>query len=82
VLALDTSVDALVMLVLGGVGGLYGALVGAPVYMLLKHFSSQWNPFYWMLIIGVLLIAVVMLGRGGIVGLLRVATGKFRKEPA
>jgi branched-chain amino acid transport system permease protein len=82
VLALDTSVDVLVMLVLGGVGGLYGALVGAPVYMLLKHFSSQWNPFYWMLIIGVLLIAVVMLGRGGIVGLLQAATGKFRKERA
>ena len=25
-------------------------------------------PFYWMLVIGVLLISVVMLGRGGILG--------------
>lgn len=82
VFALDTSVDVLVMLVLGGVGSLYGALVGAPVYMLLKHFSSQWNPFYWMLIIGVLLIAVVLLGRGGMVGLLQLAAGKLRKERA
>ncbi|MBO9513162.1 MAG: branched-chain amino acid ABC transporter permease [Variovorax sp.] len=78
VLALDTSVDVLVMLVLGGVGSLHGALVGAPAYMLLKHFSSQWNPFYWMLIIGVVLIAVVLLGRGGIVGLLRAAASRVR----
>ena len=69
VLALDTSVDVLAMLVLGGVGSLHGALVGAPAYLLLKHFSSQWNPYYWMLLIGVLLIAVVLAGRGGIVGL-------------
>jgi len=69
VLALDTSVDVLVMLVLGGIGSLHGALIGAPVYMLMKHFSSQWNPFYWMLMIGALLIVVVLLGRGGIAGL-------------
>lgn len=68
VLALETSIDVLVMLVLGGLGGLHGALIGAPIYMLLKHLSSQWSPFYWMLVIGVLLISVVMLGRGGILG--------------
>jgi branched-chain amino acid transport system permease protein len=71
VFALDTSVDVLVMLVLGGLGGLHGALIGAPVYMLLKHFSSQWNPYYWMLVIGVLLIVVVMFGRGGMLGIAR-----------
>jgi branched-chain amino acid transport system permease protein len=74
VLALDTSVDVLVMLVLGGIGSLYGAFIGAPAYMLLKHFSSQWNPYYWMLIIGVLLIAVVLLGRGGLLGLSQAAS--------
>jgi branched-chain amino acid transport system permease protein len=77
VLALDTSVDVLVMLVLGGVGSLYGAFIGAPAYMFLKHFSSQWNPYYWMLIIGVLLIAVVLLGRGGLMGLAQAAGRKL-----
>lgn len=77
VLALDTSVDVLVMLVLGGVGRLHGALIGAPVYMLLKHFSSQWSPFYWMLLIGSLLIAVVLMGRGGILG---QALSLFRRQ--
>jgi branched-chain amino acid transport system permease protein len=81
VLAVDTSVDVLVMLVLGGIGGLHGALVGAPVYMLLKHFSSQWNPFYWMLIIGVLLIGVVLTGRGGLLGMLTALMRRLRQEP-
>jgi branched-chain amino acid transport system permease protein len=44
VLSLDTSVGALVMLVLGGVGRLYGGLVGAPIYMIVHHIASQWNP--------------------------------------
>jgi len=70
VFSLDRAIDGLVMLALGGVGGLYGGLIGAPVYMLLKHFSQEWNPHYWMFLIGGLLIFVVRLGRGGILGVL------------
>jgi branched-chain amino acid transport system permease protein len=80
VLALDTSVDVLVMLVLGGIGGLHGAFIGAPLYMLLKHFSSQWNPYYWMLIIGALLITVVLLGRGGVLGLAIAGLRRVRRK--
>lgn len=76
-LAIDTSIDVLVMLVLGGIGSLWGALIGAPVYMLLKHFTAQWNPFYWMLVIGMLLIAVVMFGKGGLLGLARTGLAKL-----
>ena len=79
VVALDTSIDVLVMLVLGGVGSLYGALIGAPLYLLLKHFSSQWNPFYWMLLIGGLLITVVLLGRGGVLGLVNAGLRRVRE---
>ena len=63
VLSLDTSVSALVMLVLGGVGRLYGGLIGAPVYMIVHHFASQWNPYHWMFIIGALLTVVVMFAQ-------------------
>jgi branched-chain amino acid transport system permease protein len=69
VLSLDTSVSALIMLVLGGVGRLYGGLIGAPVYMVVHHFASQWNPYHWMFIIGALLTIVVMFARGGILGI-------------
>jgi branched-chain amino acid transport system permease protein len=69
VLSVDTSVSALVMLVLGGVGRLYGGLIGAPAYMIVHHFASQWNPYHWMFIIGALLTIVVMFASGGILGI-------------
>ena len=68
VLHLELAIDVLVMLVLGGIGSLYGGFIGAPVYILVRHFAQQWNPFYWMIVIGLLLIVVVRLGRGGLLG--------------
>lgn len=70
VLSLETSVDVLVMVVLGGAFSLYGALMGAPVYLIVKYVTQQWNPFYWMLVIGVLLMAVTFFLKGGIAGFL------------
>lgn len=70
VLSIDTSVDAVVMLVLGGIGRLYGGLIGAPVYILVKHFAAEWNPYHWMFIIGALLIVAVRFVRGGLLGIL------------
>jgi branched-chain amino acid transport system permease protein len=70
VLSLNTSIDGLVMLVLGGAGRLYGGLVGAPVYMFVQHFAREWNPYYWMFLIGALLIVVVRFSRRGLIGLL------------
>ncbi len=82
VFSLDTAIDGLVMLVLGGIGGLYGGLIGAPVYMLVKHFSQEWNPYYWMFLIGGLLIVVVRLGRGGILGIFRRILLRWRSGRA
>lgn len=69
VLSINTSVDVLVMLVLGGVGHLYGALIGAVVYMVVHHFAAELNPYHWMFVIGGLLVLVVRFGRGGLLGL-------------
>lgn len=73
VLSLDNSADVMVMLVLGGVGRLYGGLVGAPVYIVVKDLSAEWNPYHWMFVIGGLLIFVVRFARGGILGMLDAA---------
>jgi branched-chain amino acid transport system permease protein len=78
VLSLNTSIDGLVMLVMGGVGRLYGGLVGAPVYMFVQHFAQQWNPFYWMFLIGGLLIVIVRFSRGGLLGLLETLLRRIR----
>ncbi len=53
------SADVLVMLILGGVGRLYGAIAGAVIYMIARDFFSDVNPQYWYFWIGILLIAVV-----------------------
>ena len=68
-LGIALSANGLVMLVLGGWGRLYGAIVGATVYVVLHHFASNWNPFHWMFVVGFALIIVVRFGKGGLLGL-------------
>jgi len=63
------SGDLMVMVILGGMGTLFGPVVGAVVYLLLEEFLSQITE-YWALIMGPLLLLVVLFGRGGIMGLL------------
>jgi branched-chain amino acid transport system permease protein len=70
VLSVDVSIFALAMLILGGIGRLYGAILGAAVYMCVQYFTQELNPSYWMFAIGLLLIVVVRFGRGGLLGLL------------
>jgi len=69
VLGLEPSGDILVMLILGGVGRLYGAFVGPVVYIVVQDTLAKQYPEYWYFGIGVLLIVVVLFARGGILGL-------------
>ena len=69
VLGLEPSGDLLVMLILGGVGRLYGAFVGPVVYLIAQDYLAKQYPEYWYLGIGVLLIVVVLFARGGILGI-------------
>jgi branched-chain amino acid transport system permease protein len=64
------SADLMIMLVLGGAGRLYGGLVGTTVFMLAHHYLSDLNPIYWQFWLGLLLVVVVLYGRGGILGAL------------
>jgi branched-chain amino acid transport system permease protein len=69
VLGFELSGEALVMLVLGGVGRLYGAFVGPAVYLVARDYLAQQTPEYWYLGIGILLVVIVLFARGGILGL-------------
>jgi branched-chain amino acid transport system permease protein len=69
VLGWESTGDLLVMLILGGVGRLYGAFVGPIVYLIAQDYLAKAYPEYWYLGIGVLLIVVVLFARGGILGL-------------
>ncbi|MGO4571616.1 branched-chain amino acid ABC transporter permease [Microvirga sp. 2TAF3] len=66
----ELSANSLVMLVLGGLGSLYGALVGTVIFMGFEHIVSAINPFHWMTMVGALLIAVVLVAPGGLGGVL------------
>ncbi len=72
------SADLMIMLVLGGAGRLYGGLVGTTVFMLAHHYLSDLNPIYWQFWLGLLLVVVVLYGRGGILGALDGLPARIR----
>ncbi len=57
------SADVLLVLVIGGVGWLYGGVVGAVVFKLMQDFISQVTPQYWTFWIGLFLVVLVLVGR-------------------
>jgi branched-chain amino acid transport system permease protein len=67
-LGFPRSAELLIMLVLGGTGRLYGALVGAAVFMVAQDYISGLDPAYWQFYIGLLLVVIVLFARGGILG--------------
>ena len=77
-LSFGRSGSVLIMLILGGVGRLYGAFIGAPLYMIAQDQLAQEDPTYWLFWIGLLLVLVVMFARGGAFGLADRLAGRFR----
>ena len=68
VLSFTRSAEVLIILVLGGTGRLYGALVGAPLFMLAQDYLSGLSAVYWQFWLGLLLVAIVLFARGGVLG--------------
>jgi branched-chain amino acid transport system permease protein len=67
------SGDLIIMVVLGGMGSIFGPVFGAVALLILEEVLSGITE-YWQIILGPLLLLVVLFGRGGIDGLL----GKVR----
>ena len=78
VLSFERSATVLIMLVLGGAGRMYGAFIGAGLFMLARDYLARKDPVYWQLWIGGLLIVVVLLARGGILGLVETLRARRR----
>ena len=64
------SGELIVMVVLGGLGTLHGAIIGAAAFLLLEEELSGLTE-HWKMIFGPFLILVVLFARGGLLGLLR-----------
>ena len=71
VLSFNRSAELMLILVLGGSGSLYGAVIGAIVFMSAHHVLSDMNPEYWQFWLGALLVVVVLFARDGVMGGLR-----------
>jgi branched-chain amino acid transport system permease protein len=69
-LGIPRSVDALVMVLLGGVETLTGPVVGAALFTLLQDWITRATP-YWHAVLGVSVVALTVLFPQGIVGAVR-----------
>jgi branched-chain amino acid transport system permease protein len=80
VLGFPRSAELLIMLVLGGAGRLYGALIGAALFMVAQEILSGLNPVYWQFWIGLLLVVVVLFARGGVLGAAQALFARLRRN--
>ncbi len=71
------SGELMIIIILGGLGTLAGPLLGAIAFLLLEEFLPELihviAPDYsenWMIVFGPILIAIVMFGRGGLLGVI------------
>src|SRR5204862_4144225 len=62
------SGELIVMVLLGGLGTLNGAIVGTVAYLVLEEWLSGFTE-NWKVIFGPLLVLVVLFARGGLIGL-------------
>ena len=70
-----TSGEALLMVIIGGTGTLWGSMLGAAAFILLQSLVSSYTE-RWMLILGLTFILSVLFAPGGIVGVLRGRVGR------
>ncbi len=82
VLGFEPSGELLVMLILGGVGRLYGAFVGPVVFLIAQDFLAKQFPEYWYFGIGLMLVIVVLFARGGILGIIDGLVARFKAKKA
>ncbi len=61
------SGELVIMVLMGGMGTLYGAIMGAAAFLLAEEWLSGLTE-HWKMIFGPLLILIVLFARGGLVG--------------
>ncbi|TVR08632.1 MAG: branched-chain amino acid ABC transporter permease [Salinarimonadaceae bacterium] len=69
------SGELIVMVVLGGMGSLHGAILGAAAFIILEEVLARITED-WKLIFGPFLVLVALFARGGLVGFLRRLGGR------
>ncbi|MEM7507003.1 MAG: branched-chain amino acid ABC transporter permease [Pseudomonadota bacterium] len=68
-LSWQRSGEIMVIVILGGVGRLYGPVAGAILFILLETFIGA-ETEHWQLFLGLILLGIVLFARGGVLGAL------------
>ncbi len=81
-IAFHRSADALLILVFGGAGHLYGGLIGAVFFRVMQDVIGNITLQYWQFWLGLVLVLLVLFVRGGIIGLIQRTAVKlgYQKE--
>jgi branched-chain amino acid transport system permease protein len=73
------SGELIIMIIFGGIGTLHGAILGTLAFLLLGEWLSGLTE-HWKMIFGPLLVLVVLLARGGLIGLASQLATWWRRE--
>ena len=68
-LSWQMSGEIMVFVIIGGVARLFGPVAGAGIYVLLEHLLGGVSE-YWQIFLGLVLLIVVLFGKGGVVGMI------------
>ena len=77
VFSFDRSADVLLVLIIGGIGYLYGGLIGAIIFRLMQDWLANITPQYWQFWIGLVLVIIVLVGRDRMGAWIRPVVGLF-----
>lgn len=65
----QTSGEIMIFVILGGTARLFGPVAGSALFILLEYFLGGISD-YWLIFLGLLLLAVVLFARNGLIGML------------
>jgi branched-chain amino acid transport system permease protein len=83
VLSFDLSGAVLIMVILGGAGRLYGAFLGATVFLVLEEQTERvlgTEYPYWQLAVGLALVLTVLFARRGLLGLVGTTAARIGRR--
>ena len=72
------SGDLLIMVIFGGMGRFYGAIIGAMAYLAIEELLSDYTE-HWKVIFGPLLVMVAVFARGGLIGMAEKLARSLRR---
>ncbi|NTZ18094.1 branched-chain amino acid ABC transporter permease [Paenibacillus sp. JMULE4] len=73
------SGQALIMVIVGGVGTLIGPAVGAGFFVILQNYISSYTD-RWPIVMGLIFVAIVLYGRGGVIHIADLVWSKIRPK--